>query len=184
MLNHPIFSLSGEGHDDQFGNVSDPQGLYAGGALYGENVDREFQSIGIPIGTKSFVLVTLLLVPDSKGEVDIQANDPARMLLMDFNYFDPTTDDLDKAVYAYGVVYQTLLNMNLTPAGPNPADDDAVRAYIHRLITGLEHAECPKVRRMELPVQMDWSMVRVISAYTISLFIREIQGGIPKRPLI
>jgi choline dehydrogenase len=130
MLNHPIFALTGTGEEEQFGNVTDPQGLYAGGAFFSEGDAREFQSIGIPVNTRSFVIATLLLIPESKGEVHIQANDASRMLLMDFNYFDPATDDLAKAVYAYGVVYQTLVNMNLIPTGPPPSDNIAVRAFI------------------------------------------------------
>lgn len=131
LLNHPVISLLGTGTENQFGIVTDEQGLYSGGAeIDGVDGERRYQLIGIPVGAKNFLIANVLLVPESKGEIHIQSSDPTRMPLFNFNYFDPNTPDLDNTVIIYKTMYKILVQMNLTPQGPPIDDDDAIKIYI------------------------------------------------------
>lgn len=138
MVNHPIFTLSGLG-DVPFATNPDPQGLYDGGAELPDpseplNPNRQIQFIGIATpsstpGAGVFTIATLLLQAKSEGTLSLNYSDPLRMPEYDFNYFsDPR--DLASAVATYAVMYDTLVNMGLTPLGPNPSSPAAVQTYI------------------------------------------------------
>lgn len=149
ILNHPIISLSGVGPVPSTTNP-DPAGLYAGGAELldptdSNPTDRGFQLIGIdsPGPNGVFTVAGLLLDAKSRGTLHIENSDPLRMPFYDFRYFtDPR--DIASAVALYGIQYNTLVKMGLSPilisgapapvpaVSQNPTDPTfiAIREYI------------------------------------------------------
>ena len=145
MLNHPIITLSATGTVPAASNL-DPEALYSGGAEISNPLNpgtsiRFSQFIGIANpgndGNGVFTIAALLLAAPSAGDVQPIYSDPLRMPFYDFNYFTDAGEIL-VAVAVYRIMYNTLVNMGLTPLGPappailDPTDPQfiAVRAYI------------------------------------------------------
>lgn len=134
MVNHPIFTLTGTGVVPVDPNP-DPNNLYTGGAFLPDPTqpgDRGFQWIGIA-GPGSFTIAALLLDAKSQGTLGVfpsaPGSNPIHMPNVQFNYWsDPA--DLASAVACYTQMYNTLVQMMLTPLGPNPAVPANVQAYI------------------------------------------------------
>ncbi|CAN5162749.1 choline dehydrogenase [soil metagenome] len=132
MLNHPIIVLTGTG-TVPFPVNPDPNGLYDGGAQLPDpsvmSPDRAFELIGIATPPTAFTIATLILGAQSEGTINLLYSDPLRMPEYAFNYF-MNAADLTSTEAAYGIMYNTLVQMGLTPLGPNPANTVAVEAYI------------------------------------------------------
>lgn len=130
--NHPGFLLTGLGTVAP-PVVLDPQALYTSGAFLSDptrsDSTRAFELIGIATPPGAFTIATLLLDPLSEGFVTLYNSDPNRPPFFNFRqYSNPA--DLSSAVAAYGLMYQILLNMGLTPQGPLPGNTAAVIAYV------------------------------------------------------
>jgi len=135
MVNHPIFTLTGVGALPVDPSPN-PNNLYTGGAFLPDptqgNTDRAFQWIGIATPSKTpvaFTIAALLLDAKSEGQIGIISSNPLRMPTFQFNYFtDPA--DIASGIACYGQMYDTLVQMGLTPLGPNPASPMDVQTYI------------------------------------------------------
>lgn len=134
MLNHPIIALSGTG-TVPVALTPDLDGLYSGGAELPDpsdmgNPNRALQMIGIATPPTTFTIVTLLLKAESEGTVRLLYPDPLRMPIYDFNYFT-VASDVATGIAAYTLMYDALVQMGLTPLGPDPVTQPAaVQTYV------------------------------------------------------
>lgn len=136
MVNHPIFTVTGTGVIPVDPNP-DPNNLYTGGAFLPDPTqpgDRSFQWIGIA-GPGSFTIAALLLDADSQGTVGVfpsaPGSNPIHMPNVQFNYWsDPA--DLTSGVACYTQMYNTLVQMGLTPLAflPLPGNTAGIQNYI------------------------------------------------------
>lgn len=139
MLNHPIISLTGTNGTIPVALNPDPNGLYDGGAFLADpsvaGTTRAFEMIGIATPPSTFTIATLILKAQSEGVLHKLYADPLRMPEYTFNYFSNPAD-MASAVAAYGIMYNILVQMGLTPitptgtAAPLPANTAQVEAYI------------------------------------------------------
>lgn len=140
--NHPIFSLTGTG-TVPVATTPDPFGLYSGGAELPDTTvsptKRGFQFIGIATPPTAFTIACLLLKARSEGDLQMLYSDPLRMPFYNFNYFSNPAD-IASGVAAYTIMYNTLVQMGLTPTGPDPVSAPAaVITYITTSYTQAYH---------------------------------------------
>lgn len=87
--------------------LTQPNPLYAGGAFiptpYTEE-DRNVQLIG-EVSNGNLILYVIFLNPQSKGSIQIQNNDPLKIVLADYNYLDVQADiDMIKDIFKTYVI--------------------------------------------------------------------------------
>jgi choline dehydrogenase len=130
LRNHVIVTLTGTG---TVGSITDPQALYSGGAFLPSVTDlndRAFELIGVSSPT-TFTIATLLLRTQSTGFMTLLESSALRMPFFDFAFFsDPA--DINMAVEAYQIEYNTLTKMGLTlPAtAPKPTDIPGIKTFV------------------------------------------------------
>jgi choline dehydrogenase len=143
VVNHPIISITGAvtGGAGPFTPLPpnyDPQGLYSGGAQLSSVSApgiRAYQLIGVASPTQvglspsAFTIIGLMLDAKSQGYIQIDSSDPNRPPLFDFKYFsDPS--DITSGIEIYTYMYNILVQMGLSPLGPDPSDTVAVQTFV------------------------------------------------------
>ncbi|MBS0647825.1 MAG: GMC family oxidoreductase [Verrucomicrobia bacterium] len=100
-------------------------------ALY--NKSRRPSHVGSPVGSPGgfFTVAGILINAKSKGSIGVVSQNPIHMPIFQFNYWsDPA--DLISAVACYTQIYNTLLQMGLTPLPnlPLPGDTTGIETYL------------------------------------------------------
>jgi choline dehydrogenase len=137
MLDHPVFAVSGTGPIPVDPNPN-PNNLFTGGVFFPDptqpgNPDRGFQCVGTvsPAAPNAFSIAIILLDAKSIETIGVFGSNPIRMPNIQFNYFSNPAD-LASGVAGYTLMYNTLIQMGLTPLGilPVPGDTVGIQNYI------------------------------------------------------